>query len=188
MLFSAEPIEVLSHADLPESESGGGSGVGRFEELFCPGELGVHVARGEQSEVSDLGEALGQDVHQKTPDEFKGRQCFGVAVLCVEGDSLVVEGDEALVGNADPMGVTAEVFEDGAGAGKGLLAVDDPVGVVELAYQGGEPGVFIEVYAVTGEFEHALFSGAIEREEEFTSEELGEDSHREKEALLGGEP
>ncbi len=49
-----------------------------------------------------------------------------------EGDVIVVEGNEAMVGDGDAMGVARQVVENVLGAAEGRLGIDDPVPVEEL--------------------------------------------------------
>jgi hypothetical protein len=53
-----------------------------------------------------------------------------------EGDLAVDEGDDAVVGDGDPVRVAAEIAEDVLGAAKGRLGVDDPLLGVELLLEG----------------------------------------------------
>jgi hypothetical protein len=64
--------------------------------------------------VADAVEALGQDVHEEASDELRYRQghglvslaALGAVVLPLEGDLVVVEGDEAAVGDGDAVGIS----------------------------------------------------------------------------------
>jgi hypothetical protein len=47
-------------------------------------------------------------------------------VFPAEGDLVVLEGDEAMVGDGDAMGVAAEIAEDVMGATEGWFNIDDP--------------------------------------------------------------
>ena len=47
-------------------------------------------------------------------------------ILPAEGDLVVLEGDEAMVGDGDAMGVAAEIAEDVMGAAEGWFGIDDP--------------------------------------------------------------
>ena len=92
-----------------------GLGLGRArlaEQRGGGGELVVDVGAAVEAEVPDLVEARGEDVEEEAPDELLGREGDLSAVLGAEGDGVVVEGDEAVVGDGDPVGVAAEVGED----------------------------------------------------------------------------
>ncbi len=48
-------------------------------------------------------------------------------VFVAKGDVVVVEGDQAMIGNGDAVGVTGQVAQDMLGAAEGWLEVDHPV-------------------------------------------------------------
>jgi hypothetical protein len=66
----------------------------------------------------------------------------GVSMPDGEGDGGWGKGDEAVVGDADPMGVIAEVAKELGGAVEGAFGIDDPGFLVERVSEGG-PGVGI---------------------------------------------
>lgn len=101
-------------------------------------ELGPDVGGSEQSAVTDLHEVRRQHVQQEAPDEFDGIERAGPAMLGAKADLATVEGDETLIREADPMGVTPEVFEDLVGSAEGLLGVHDPFLAVEAVFQFGK--------------------------------------------------
>ena len=90
---------------------------------------------GEQSIVTNAMKAIGQDMQEKTPNELVGVQChglvaitlFGTIVFPLEGDTLLITGNQTAVGDGDPMGVAGQVSEHCPGTGKRLLGIDDPV-------------------------------------------------------------
>ena len=118
---------------------GGGRLVCRFglargvEERAGERELGGPMAVGEEADVADAMEAVGQGVEEEAPDELVRGQPhdLGGAVLAVvlpgEGDVVLVAGDEPAIGDGDAMGVAAEIGEHLGGAAEGLLGIDDPV-------------------------------------------------------------
>ena len=86
------------------------------------------MAVGEEAEVSDAVEAVGQGVQKEVADELVRLQPheLGGAALAIifpgEGDAIVIESFYAAVGDGDAMGVAAEVSEDLLWAADGLLA------------------------------------------------------------------
>ena len=85
-------------------------------------ELGGNVGSGDQAVVADLDEAGGQDMQQEPAHELDCIDGGRLSVLGAEADVVPVEADETLVGEADPMGVTAEILEDVLGSAEGTLA------------------------------------------------------------------
>lgn len=58
-------------------------------------------------------------------------------ILPAEGNSIVFESDEAMVGDSDAVGIAAEITEDMMRATKRGFRIDDPV----LAVQGAQESV-----------------------------------------------
>jgi hypothetical protein len=135
------------------------------------GERAGDVEGCEQAEVTDLDEASGQEVQQEAADELVGGQRGTRAVLGGEGDAAIVEGNEALVGDADAVGVATEVPEDLTRAPEGGLAVDDPGLAVEVVLEPSEGDGIGEVGAGSGELELPALAGAGERGEELAAEQ-----------------
>jgi hypothetical protein len=96
-------------------------------------------AVGEEAGVPDAMQTLRQDVHQAAPDELgrierHGRVAAGpldAIILELEGDTCLVGGDEAPIGDGDAMGIAREIGEDGLRAGERLFAVDEAVGLAD---------------------------------------------------------
>jgi len=55
-----------------------------------------------------------------------------------EGDMIVGEDDEAMVGDGDAMGVAGEIAEDMMGTAEGWLGIDDPVLTEQGAQESAE--------------------------------------------------
>ena len=98
-------------------------GSGRLAFRFCAGEqldacdvVGAS-AFGEQAVVADAVEAGWQDVDQEAADELVCRERHALVsiaardavVLPLEGDALLVEGNQAAVGDGDTVGVTRQI-------------------------------------------------------------------------------
>ena len=113
---------------------------------------------GQQAVVTDAMEALWQDVHQEATDELGGIERhhgvsfapFEAVILPLEGDALVIEREEAAVGDGDAMGVAGEIAQDFRGSPEWAFAVDYPLAVTQRRHIGGEGrciaqrGVFAE--------------------------------------------
>jgi hypothetical protein len=63
---------------------------------------------------------------------------LGAVVLPPGGDAVVVEGDQAAVGEGDAVGVAAEIGEHGLRPGEGSLGVDDPLDLAQRRQMGRE--------------------------------------------------
>ena len=80
--------------------------------------------------MSDAVEAVGQHVQEKAADEL-GRverhgsepvAAFDPVVLPLEGDAVVVEGDQPGIREGDAVGVAREIRKNGLWSGEGSLA------------------------------------------------------------------
>ena len=67
---------------------------------------------GEQSIVADAVKAIG---------------FFGTIVFPLEGNALLIKGDQAAVSDRDPMSVAGQVGEHGLGTGERTFGIDHPV-------------------------------------------------------------
>jgi hypothetical protein len=94
-------------------------------------QLGVDVAAGEEPEVPDLDVAARQNVEKETANEFVWRDDRVLAAFRTEADAVLVERNESMVRDADPVRVSTEIPEDLFGSGERTLGVDHPVLAVE---------------------------------------------------------
>ena len=82
----------------------------RCEQASASGELGGAMAIGEKAIVANAMEGVGQRVQQEPADELVGRQGhdLDLVVMAVifpaKGDLIVLDGDEAAVGDGDAVG------------------------------------------------------------------------------------
>src|SRR5215468_10833317 len=146
--------------------------LGRRSDLWCrgdelpnPGELlGARVAAiGEQAEVPDAVEALGQHVHEEPPNELAWLQghgfvpvrAFEPVILVFERDTVRVGGDQAAVGDGDAMGVAGKVGQHLLWPGEGTLGIDEPVRLPQWAEVGLEGCCVGEMLVITEELEVA---------------------------------
>ncbi len=92
---------------------------------------------GEEPVVADADEALGEDVKQEAASELgqrkrKGPDSPAPVILVAEGDGLVIDVQEPMVRDRDPVGVTGEVLEHVFGVFERRLGKDDPLGAERL--------------------------------------------------------
>ena len=155
-------------------------GIGRIEEQ-AQGSQALVVGVGEEAEVAYLHEAFGEDVLEETVDELIGGEGAkfeqaGVGRVIAEGDLVVLELDEAAVGEGDAEDIGGQVLEGRASIAN-RLAVHDPVlfsrkgrDLPEGAGTCGRPN-----RGRDGGGEGRLVEGM----EELGSKDLGESFHRE---------
>src|SRR5262249_13222883 len=85
------------------------------------------------AEVANPHESFGENVEKEAPLKLESGQghylllaTMGV-ILPSEGDSLSIEGDQAMIGNGNTMGIAAQVAQHVHGAAEGWSGVDHPV-------------------------------------------------------------
>ena len=82
----------------------------RGEQASASGELGGAMAIGEKAIVANAMEGVGQRVQQEPADELVGRQGHDLDLVLMavifpaKGDLIVLDGDEAAVGDGDAVG------------------------------------------------------------------------------------
>jgi len=84
--------------------------------------------------MSDAVEAMWQDMEQEATDELVRRErhdalplrTLPTVVFVAEGDAGIVVGDQTLIGDRDPVGVTREIGEHSLGAAERRLGIDHP--------------------------------------------------------------
>jgi len=104
--------------------AGTAGGNGRLAFRFCDGEQLTGAcdvictsAFGEQAVVADAVQALWQDVDEEVADELVGGErhllvsiaALDAVILPLEGNALLVAGDQATVGDGDAVGITRQI-------------------------------------------------------------------------------
>jgi len=90
-------------------------------ELLCP------VSIGQEAVVANTLKSFGQNVEQEPTDELLGGECHGLVtavvaiVLPAKLNLPVVEPEQAIVRDSNPVGVPCDVLEDLLGPPKGGL-------------------------------------------------------------------
>ena len=144
--------------------------------------------------MTDLHEAGRQDVQQETSDELVGIHSkeFDLvvvgSVLVGEGHLAVVDREDAVIGDSDPMGVAAEIAEELFRTGERRLCIDDPVGRGEFLEQLREGFGISERGYGAWEDEGAAVVGFSEEPEVLSSEVFGKGAHFEEVGGASGFP
>lgn len=149
---------------------------------------------GEKAVVTDADEALGEDMEKKAADELQRLEDHGgllvslSVVFPAKGDTAVVEREQPLVGDGDPVGVAGEVLEHLLGAAEGRLGVDHPVFGVEVFSPAFPAGAWSQGLELAMEGEFSLVESLLEVAEELASKEATQDADGEKEVGAGDDP
>jgi len=94
---------------------------------------------GQQAVVTDAMEARWQDMHQEAADELVGIErhlgvslpTFEAVILPLECDALVIEREQAAVGDGDTVGIAREIAQHSGGSPEWAFAVDHPFAVAQ---------------------------------------------------------
>ena len=115
----------------------GGRGSGGAQQFPAKCESTGAKPIGQKAEVANAHESFGQNMQKESTLELdrSQRHYFLPVAVCIilpsESNSLSIERKQAVIGNGDPMGVSAQVAQHVDGVAKGRLGVNDPVFFVE---------------------------------------------------------
>jgi hypothetical protein len=102
------------------------------------------MAIAQESEGTDADKAAGQNVQQETSQELlRGERhhpllITGCIVLPAEGNLVLLEGHQTMVGDGDTMGVAGKIAQHMMGTAEGWFGIDDPVLTEQGAQEGAE--------------------------------------------------
>ena len=120
---------------------------------------------------------------QEPSDKFICLQRHGLftVIVCIippeERDIAVPDGEDSVIAESDPVGISAEVLKDPRGTIKGWFAIDDPLLLVELSYKGIEVVWFLEATDTTRENNITSFEATFEVVKKLTAEQRRHDPY-----------
>jgi len=138
------------------------------EKFLAYGQLFISAPVAQDSIVSDLHEAVGQDVQEKATDELRGVQgheldrIVVVTVSVPESDLIIFYAYESVVGYGHPMSISAQVFHDRLSIVERGFAVNNPFLIIKLIEHGLEGLVLFEAGDVSGKRQFSFFPGLFE--------------------------
>ena len=165
-----------------------------LEQTEAERQQGGTLAVGEEAEVADADEAAWQQVQQEAAQELIGGQAHDALPVAVggvspaEADLAVGEGDQPAVGDADAVGVGAEIAQGMFRSAEGTLGVDHPVVTEEDSEPGSEAAWLSEGCEVAMELELAFTEGGLETSDELAAEDASEHLDGKEEGTAGGDP
>jgi hypothetical protein len=152
------------------------------------------VSVGQEAKVTDADIACRQDMKKEPSDKFVGFEGHGLLTVLVgiippeEGNFVVLEGEDAVITDGDPMGISAEVLKDPFGAIEGGFAIDDPLFVVKVPQEGLEVFGVLEMAEMGGKDKIPSLEAILEEVEELPSEQCGQDPNGDEEPFAAGFP
>src|SRR4030095_9388916 len=163
-------------------------GSGGLAFRFCNGEqltgasdvVGAS-AFGEQAVVANAMQAFWQHVDKEAANELVGGErhllvsiaALDAVVLPLEGDALLVEGDQAAVGDGNAVGVTRQIGEYGLRSTEWPFGVNDPFDLAQRSQIGGECSAGSERGMIAKEAEAAGLVRGDELLQEQSPEQTG---------------
>ncbi len=133
--------------------------------------------------MPDAHESSGEHVQKEAPQELRGGKSHRALlatvgiVLPAEGDTLLVEVQQAMIGDGHAMGVAAQVAQHLHGPTEGGLGIDDPVVAVHPSEEFGElPGIG-ESGGWAGAAELVATVKTLKTSQELAAKDAAEDLH-----------
>ncbi len=77
-------------------------------------------------------------MEEEPSDELRSLEGHGLLFISIgvvppaEGDITILDLEDTIIADSDPVGISAEIFEDALGTIEGRLAVDNPFFMIEL--------------------------------------------------------
>ena len=110
-------------------------------------------------------------------DELVSLERHGLltVVVCIispsKGNIAVLDGEDAVIADRDPVSISAEVLKDPLGAIEGRFAIDDPLLMIKMSPEGFEGSGFLEMADAAGEYKSVRFEASFEKIKELASEQ-----------------
>ena len=138
--------------------------------------------------------ACRQNMEKEPADKLVGLEGHRLLTVMVgiippeEGDLAIADGEDAIITDGDPMGISAEVLKDPVGAVERWFAIDDPLVVVEGPQEGLEVFGILERAEMGGKDKITSLKAIFEEVEELASEQCRHDPHGKEESFAAGYP
>ena len=98
----------------------------------------------EKTKIPDSHESLRQHVQEEAAQELSSQHCHCALLAAVsivlpsEGDAFAVECEEPMIGDGDPVRISAEIAQDLLRATEGRFGIDHPVLTVQPSQKSTE--------------------------------------------------
>jgi len=152
------------------------------------------VSVGQEAKVTHPYIASRQNMKKEPSDKLVGLEGHGLltVMVCIippsEGNLAVLDGEDAVITDGDPVGISAKVLKDAPGAIKGRFAIDDPLLMVELSSEGLEVAGIGEMTDTALEYKITRFEGMLEEVKELASEQCRHDPNGKEESFAARYP
>ena len=127
-------------------------------------------------------------------DELVSLECHGLltVVVCIispsKGNIAVLDGEDAVIADRDPVSISAEVLKDPLGAIEGRFAIDDPLLMIKMSPEGFEGSGFLEMADAAGEYKIIRRETFFEKVKELAFEQRRHDPYGKEEPFAARHP
>ncbi|HMH07922.1 MAG TPA: hypothetical protein VK579_14675 [Terriglobales bacterium] len=160
----------------------------------APWQQGGAPAVGEEAEVADADEALGEQVNEEAAQELIAREGHHFLLIVVgrvtpaKGNLAVRQSDESVVGDGDAVSIAAEILQHVLGSAEGWFGVDDPIFAEERTQPGSEELGMGEGCEFSGQVQLTAFKGRLQAGDELATKHASQYSNGKEEAWVGSNP
>jgi hypothetical protein len=150
------------------------------------------VTIGQEAIVTNADEAARQHMQQESTQEFIGRKgqepflVFVSGVSPTEGNLIVNEGNQTMLGDSNTMSVRSQVAKRLVGSAERRLAIDHPAVTEELTEKTAEDLGLRQRLELSVEPELARRERLAQGFDELATEDLAENRFRDKEVVAAG--
>ena len=108
--------------------------------------------------MSDSHISAGKYMKEEPSDELIGLESHGLLFIAIgvvppaEGDIVVLDIEDTVIADSDPMGISAQIFKDTFGPIKRRLTIDNPLLMVELSSEPLKGFGVLEMTDAAGEY------------------------------------
>jgi len=128
-------------------------------------------------------------VKKEPSDKFIRLERHGLFAVIVgivspeKRDIAVPDGEDSVIAESDPVGISAEILKDPLGAIEGRFAIDDPLLLIELFSEDLEVPGLLEMADTACEYKIIRREAFFEKVNELTPEQRRHNPDRNEEAL-----
>jgi len=133
-------------------------------------------------------------MQQETSQELLRGECHLSVFIAVsiifpaKGNLVMLEGQQAVVGDGDAMGVAGEIAQHMMGSAEGWLGIDDPVLTEQGTQEGAENFLILQGLENSAELELALLKSSLQSGYELTAKDPTQHSYGKEEGIAGMDP
>jgi len=121
--------------------------------------------------------SMGQYMKEEPSDELIGLESHGLLFITIsivppaEGDIAVLDLEDTVIADRDPVGISAKVLKDTLSAIERRLAIDDPLFMIELSSEDFKDTWVFKMTDAAREYKVTQLKAAFEMIQELTPEQ-----------------